>query len=70
MYKLRWLLLLCPIAVGCSTTPQYNEPLTHYDPSYGYRFENLKAGENSDSLFVILTFSGGGTRASALSLGV
>ncbi len=70
MYKLHWLLFLCPIAFGCTTTPQYNEPLTHYDPSYGYRFENLKAGENSDSLFVILTFSGGGTRASALSLGV
>jgi NTE family protein len=63
-------MLLCLIAAGCSTTPRYNESLTRYDPSYGYRFKNLKAGENSDSLFVILTFSGGGTRASALSLGV
>ena len=70
MFKLHWLLFLCPIAVGCTAMPRYNEPLIQYDPSYGYRFENLKAGENSDSLFVILTFSGGGTRASALSLGV
>jgi predicted acylesterase/phospholipase RssA len=37
----------------------------------GYRFENFPAdGRNSDSLFVILTFSGGGTRAAALAYGV
>ncbi len=48
MYNLSWLLFLCLIAAGCTTTPQYNEPLTHYDPAYGYRFENLNAGDNSD----------------------
>lgn len=58
------------LVVGCTTTPEYNRPLTQYSPSYGYRFQNLEPGENSDDLFVILTFSGGGTRASALSLGV
>lgn len=55
---------------GCTTTPDYNKPLAKFDPDYGYRFKNLERGENSDDLFVILTFSGGGTRASALSLGV
>ena len=36
----------------------------------GYRFENFPAtGRNSDSLFVILTFSGGGTRAAAFAYG-
>src|SRR6266550_360752 len=40
-------------------------------PSQGYRFENFPSdGKNSDSLFVILTFSGGGTRAAALAYGV
>jgi NTE family protein len=39
--------------------------------SDGYRFENFPAtGRNSDSIFVILTFSGGGTRAAALAYGV
>src|SRR5712691_10813454 len=36
----------------------------------GYRFENFPAtGRNSDSIFVILTFSGGGTRAAAFAYG-
>jgi NTE family protein len=40
-------------------------------PSQGYRFENFPAaGKNTDSIFVILTFSGGGTRAAALAYGV
>ncbi len=40
-------------------------------PSQGYRFENFPPGDrNSDSLFIILTFSGGGTRAAALAYGV
>lgn len=54
---------------GCTTYP-VNPPLSRYDPQSGYRFENLTAPDNSDSLFVILTFSGGGTRAAALSYGV
>lgn len=54
---------------SCSTYP-VNPRLSHYDPTSGYRYENLKAPENSESLFVILVFSGGGTRAAALSYGV
>ncbi len=70
MYRLLCVLSMLLVAAGCTTTPNYNDPLTQYSPDYGYRFENLKPGDNSDSLFVILTFSGGGTRASALSLGI
>lgn len=51
---------------GCASYPDYKE-LSGYDPGYGYRFENLNRGENSDSLFVVLCFSGGGTRAAAMS---
>jgi NTE family protein len=54
---------------GCAAYP-VNPQLSEYNPSSGYRYENLKAPANSESLFVILTFSGGGTRAAALSYGV
>ena len=36
----------------------------------GYRFADLTHEGNSDSLFICLTFSGGGTRAAAFSYGV
>lgn len=54
---------------GCGSF-QVNPPLARYDPSTGYRFEKLEQESNSDKLFVILVFSGGGTRAAALSYGV
>ena len=47
-----------------------NAPLEKHDPAHGYRFEKLEASGNSDSLFIALTFSGGGMRASALAYGV
>jgi NTE family protein len=54
---------------SCATYP-VNPHLRQYNPQSGYRFENLASPKNSDSLFIILTFSGGGTRAAALSYGV
>lgn len=48
-----------------------NKPLARFSQEDGYRFRNIaKGASNSDSLFVILTFSGGGTRAAALAYGV
>src|SRR5207244_812668 len=47
-----------------------NARLKHYDPKSGYRFRALAHDGNSDSLQVFLAFSGGGTRAAALSYGV
>jgi len=48
--------------------------LATYDPSKGYRFDRLAPSTttppNSDELFVVLAFSGGGTRAAALAYGV
>ncbi|OQC05706.1 MAG: Patatin-like phospholipase [Candidatus Hydrogenedentes bacterium ADurb.Bin101] len=72
MFKIGCLILLACLAVtGCRTMPVRNVPLESYDPDYGYRYRNIAPGESdSDSLLLILTFSGGGTRAAALSYGV
>ena len=55
---------------GCATLPARNEPLVRFSQAEGYRFDNIEDAQNSDSLFVILTFSGGGTGAAALAYGV
>jgi len=62
---------------ACASYPR-TTPLQRYDLAAGYRFEQLPPGlrlaegarQNSDHLFVVLAFSGGGTRAAALSYGV
>ena len=66
------LLLVLAALVGCEyVRPTLNAPLGQWDPNYGYRFPNLAPAEegNSDSLFIVAAFSGGGTRASTLSFG-
>ena len=61
-------------AIGCAHYPHTaptpaTAPLGVLDRE-GYRFENFPAtGRNTDSVFVILTFSGGGTRAAAFAYG-
>ncbi|MCZ6690300.1 MAG: patatin-like phospholipase family protein [Planctomycetota bacterium] len=57
------------MAVSSACAP-LNPRLERYDPTVGYRFGNLSAKENADELFVVLAFSGGGTRAAAFSYGV
>lgn len=60
---------------GCASYP-VNARLDKFDTDAGYRFKNLEPKSdgdpenNPDKLFVILTFSGGGTRAAALAYGV
>jgi predicted acylesterase/phospholipase RssA len=68
---LRALLLASLLALAaCASIAPGNPPLAQYAPGQGYRFDNLARGGNSDALFVIVTFSGGGTRAAALAYGV
>ena len=57
---------------GCSHFGHYpvNDPLDKYKPGYGYTFQNMVPTDNSEELLLILTFSGGGTRAAAFSYGV
>jgi NTE family protein len=52
--------------------PTLNSPLKQADPAAGYRLINLAPPEadNSDSLFLVAAFSGGGVRASTLAYGV
>jgi hypothetical protein len=63
-------LLLVVILSGCAHYTR-NEQATRLDDESGYRFDALtRASNNSNSLFVCLAFSGGGTRAAALAYGV
>ncbi|TLD43604.1 MAG: putative lipoprotein [Candidatus Jettenia ecosi] len=54
---------------GCVHYP-VNKPLTKIDPDSGYRGKFMGTPGNSHELALFLTFSGGGTRASALAYGV
>ena len=55
---------------GCATIPPLNQPLEEAAGDGGYRLSNTPPGKNnSDSLFVLLAFSGGGSRAAAFSYG-
>ncbi len=58
------------LTAGCATFQQ-NPPMSKVDFATGYRFENLeRPRRNSEETFVVLTLSGGGTRAAALAYGV
>jgi len=54
---------------GCMHYP-INKPLARVDTNSGYRGKFMGQPGNSDELVLFLTFSGGGTRASAFSYGV
>lgn len=66
--KIATALLLACLVPGCAHH-FVNAPLKTQNPQAGYRFETTPHTGNSDELFVILAFSGGGTRAAALSYG-
>ena len=57
------------LVASCASYPP-NARLPKYDRTYGYRFANIASTPQDDETFVILAFSGGGTRAAALSYGV
>ncbi len=66
------LLLVMILATGCSHFGHYpvNAPLEKHNPEYGYIAQNMGPVGNAEELLLILTFSGGGTRAAAFSYGV
>ncbi|HVO49192.1 MAG TPA: patatin-like phospholipase family protein [Steroidobacteraceae bacterium] len=65
-----WLLAAALAALaGCAHYP-LNQPLEDQSSRAPYVFNEEAGGKNTNELFVCLTFSGGGTRAAALSYGV
>jgi len=70
------LLIVLAAATAGACAHRVTPRLNAYDLHSGYRFERLATNtaaeppKNSDAVFVILAFSGGGTRAAALSTGV
>ncbi len=54
---------------GCATAP-INPPITHVDPTAGYRLQTREQYARNKEDIVLLAFSGGGTRAAAFSYGV
>lgn len=65
-------LLALGLALALSACAHYpvNTPLASFQPDSGYRFTQDAVPPNTNSLFVCLVFSGGGTRAAAFSYGV
>ena len=66
------LICLAVLLAGCATR-QINPLITEVHPSEGYRFvtrEAKRPANNDKDTLVILTFSGGGTRAAAFAYGV
>jgi len=64
------LLVLSALLVsGCAHCSR-NAPLNSSAPFVGYRFRQTPSHTNSSDLLLMLAFSGGGTRAAALSYGV
>ena len=53
---------------GCATRP-INPPIEHYDPATKYSFQRSSEDPGGRQNFVMLAFSGGGTRAAAFSYG-
>jgi NTE family protein len=71
IHRLFWLgfFLAALASISCAHYPP-NHLLTQVSPDGGYRLKNPERSDRSDELLLVLTFSGGGTRAAALAYGV
>lgn len=65
-------LLIIAVALVCGGCAHYQEnpSLTSISPKSGYRYSVVRQRPTSDAPFVVLAFSGGGTRAAAFSFGL
>lgn len=64
-----FVVLLFVAATGCAHY-HVNQPIKHWDPQSGYRGRNLIDPTKDEALLLMLSFSGGGTRAAAFAYGV
>lgn len=60
------LLLVAVLLGGCAAPVMLGEPLAVPAGQGGYRFDTAAPTRHRDDLLLVLTFSGGGTRAAAL----
>jgi NTE family protein len=60
---------LALLLVGCATRPS-NAPLAQYDHGYGYRVSSWQAERGDPQFGLVVSMSGGGTRAAAFSYGI
>ena len=72
LYQLypRWLLWALTLLGGCTAHYPVNDRIHQAEPKRGYYVDDPRATRRSESLLVLLAFSGGGTRAAAFSYGV
>ena len=63
------LLMFALVFLGCASYPE-NAPIESISSATGYRYSNVRLPPANDKPFVILAFSGGGTRAAAFSFGL
>lgn len=71
LQKLLLALSFLAFSSGC-TLYHYpvNSPLNRYDPDFGYKPKNIAHSREANDLLLLMTFSGGGTRAAAFSYGI
>jgi NTE family protein len=67
-----FLIAICTLLfTGCASTHYtINEPITRTNPSTGYRLQLIEKASTHESMFIHVSFSGGGIRAASLSYGV
>jgi NTE family protein len=72
MINKRLKVLFLVTAVACASCAPYpkNPPIQTISPTTGYRYDVVRFPPANDKPFVILAFSGGGTRAAAFSFGL
>ena len=70
MIRTLTVLLALSLAACTATYKPVNQPITEVDESTGYRRLTLDSSEDFGDSIILLAFSGGGTRAAALSYGV
>jgi NTE family protein len=64
-----WVVLFMAINLGCAHYP-LNQRLEKFDMAQVSKGTAFRSPNRSDDLFLVLAFSGGGTRAAALAYGV
>ena len=69
-HRLVWLALVLVVSPSCGVYRPPNVRLERFDPSYGYRPKSAMEQRPVGDVLLFLAFSGGGTRAAALSYGV